>query len=42
MNPRLMRPLARIVAAALGLLTTISGQSITTQSGEPLRTIQDA
>jgi hypothetical protein len=39
MNPRLLRPLARIVAA---LLTTISGQSLTTQSGQPLRTIQDA
>jgi hypothetical protein len=43
MNPRLLRPIARLVAAAAAfLLRTISGDTITDLTGDPLRTIQDA
>lgn len=43
MNPRLLRPIDRFVAAALAyILKTISGDTLTTLSGDSLRSIQDA
>lgn len=43
MNPRILRPLIGTVGVIFNfLMTTISGQSVVTQSGEELRTIQDA
>lgn len=43
MNNRLLRPISRIVASVGAfVLRTIAGAIITTISGEPIRTIQDA
>lgn len=40
MNPRLLRPLAKLVAAFL--LKTLAGEQLTTLAGDNLRSIQDA
>lgn len=43
MNNRLLRPFGAAVAALLAyILTTIAGDTLTDQTGDPLRTIQDA
>lgn len=44
MNPRLLRPIASRIMAAVNylLLRTVGGSNITTISGDRLRSIQDA
>lgn len=43
MSARLMRPIKQIAAAlAAFIMTNIAGEEITDQTGDPLRTIQNA
>lgn len=42
MSHQLLRPLATVVAALQFLLLTLAGDQLVTQSGDFLRTIQDA
>lgn len=42
MSPRLLRPFRAVAAVLAYILQTIGGDTLTDQTGDPFRTIQDA